>query len=63
MTIVNFNGMEYEGDMPLKEFAAKLGVNNGFRVAGDAFRRNISVETYKIEDSEELTAQEIIESC
>lgn len=62
MTIVNFQGFDYEGDMLLKEFAAKLGVKNGFRVAGDAFKRNISLETYELGISSG-TAQEMIDSC
>lgn len=63
MTIVNFSGREWDGNMPLKEFAAKLGAENGFRVAGDQFKKNIPLETYEPKDSDKLTAQEIIDLC
>jgi len=63
MTVVYFDGREWDGNMPLEEFAAALGARNGFRVVGDAFRRNIPLETYEIAPEAEMSAQELIDSC
>ncbi len=63
MTIVNFDGVSYEGDMPLKEFALKMGVGNGFKVVGDAFKRNVSLETYNPIEAKDKPAQELIDLC
>lgn len=61
MSKVNFRGVEYDGEMPLDEFAEKLGMADGFIVHGDAFKTDIKLETYETE--EEFTAQEILDLC
>lgn len=61
MTTVRFNGVDYDGNMTVEEFAAKLGRDTGFRIQGEAFKRNVALETYN--PVTELSAQEIIESC
>lgn len=62
MTIFNFIGIDYDGDMPLPEFAAKLGAEKGFRVTGDAFKKNILSETSE-PLKKNISAQEVIDSC
>ena len=61
--VVRFMNEEYPDDMTVEELAIKLGIRSGFVVVGNAFKRNIGFDTYKPENSSEITAQEVIDSC
>jgi len=61
--MIKFAGKEYPDDMTVEELAKKLGEAQGFRIVGNAYKRNVQLETYAPEDSNELTAQEVLDLC
>lgn len=60
---IKFGGEEYDDDMTLMEFAAKLGEKRGFVITANSLKRLPKLETYKPKEPSQMTAQEILDSC
>lgn len=59
---VRFAGNEYPDDLTVAELAEKLGEHSGFKVVGNAYKRNIELETYE-PVNKRITAQQLIDEC
>lgn len=60
---IKFGDYEFDDDLTVAELAEKLGEAQGFKIVGNAYKRIPKLETYAPEGSNELTAQEVLDSC